>query len=194
MLMSKKRLISIRFRDVIRLVWLSLVLTSGCIRLERISTETPTNPPTLSASPSAVDVITSTPDWGWEDVSYLMEDVCFEAAANTTERVFVIRDASALDQFYTQIDSSQLCEEAVTRNSFAFSDDTVIAGLWSSGIGCRSEYVVQNVARDDTKHQVTIQLQFITEGECPYELVQPFWVAMQNMAGINIQIEVQKSS
>jgi hypothetical protein len=175
-------------------MWLSLLLTSGCIRLERISTETPTNPQALSASPSAVNVTTSTPDWGWEDVGYLMEDICFEAAANGAEQVFVIRDASALDQFYTQVDRSQLCEEAVTRKSFPFSDGTIIAGLWSSGTGCQSQYVVQNVLRDDTKHQATIQLQFVTEGECPYELIQPFWIAMPNMAGTDIQIDVQRTS
>jgi hypothetical protein len=192
MLMWKKRSISIRFYDLIKLGWLGLLLTSGCIRLERISTETSTNAPTFLPSPSAVFGVTSTPNWGWEDVSYLMADVCFEAAANIAGNVFVLRDANALAQLYTQMDSSLLCEEAINRNSFVFSDDMVIAGLWSSGTGCTSQHDVQNVLRDDTKHQVTIQLQFVTDGDCSYELMQPFWVAIRNMAGTDIRIDVQR--
>ena len=133
-----------------------------------------------------------TPNFGWVDVNYLMEGVCFEAAVNAAGQVIRIPNANALDAFYTQIDRSQLCEDSVARVSYPFNEGEIIVGLWSSGMGCTARYVMQNVQRDDAQKQEAIQLQFVTEGDCPYELVEPFWIALPQSADFNVQIAVQK--
>ncbi len=117
--------------------------------------------------------------------------MCFEAGLDAAGQVFKIPNANALDKFYTQVDHSQLCEDPVNRMSYPFSEGEIIVGLWSSGTGCNARHVVQNVQRDDAQKQEAIQLQFITEGDCPYELVQPFWIALPQSADFNIQIAVQ---
>ena len=168
-------------------------MTSGCIRLERIATPTPTALQASTAQPTLAVLATTTPDYGWTDVSDLMEDVCFEAALNRAGQVFNIPNASTLDAFYTQIDRSNLCEDPINHKSYPFNNDEIIVGLWSSGTGCTARHEVQSVQRDDTQKQEAIQLQFIMEGDCPYDLVQPFWIALPQSAGFNVQIVVQSS-
>ena len=178
------------FRQFRKVVWLGLLLTSGCIRLERINTETPT----AVEAPTAQSILASpTPHYGWTDANDLVAGVCFESALDAAGRVFRIPNASALEAFYSEVDHSQLCEDSVNRVAYPFSNNDMIVGLWSKGIGCTARHEVQNVRRDDAQKQEAIQLLFITEGDCPYELVQPFWIALPQAADFNIQIEVQSS-
>jgi hypothetical protein len=190
MLLKKLRIFHFSFRSFIKLIWLGLLLTSGCIRLERITdTPSPTQP-TIVESTQIISA-TSTPDYGWKDVSHLMEGVCFEAAMNVAGQVFKIADANGLAAFYSQIDRDHICEDLISPMTYLFNNNEVIVGLWSAGTGCTAEYVVQSVQRDDAQRQETIHLQFITKGDCPYELLQPFWVAIPQAASFNIQLEVQ---
>jgi len=183
------RNISSIFHQFCKLAWLGLLLTSGCIRLERINTETLT----AVEVPTAQAVLaTPTPNYGWTDVNDLMAGVCFEAALDAAGRVFRIPNASALEAFYSQVDHSQLCEDPVERFTYPFNNGDVIMGLWSSGIGCTARYEVQNVQRDNAQKQEAIQLRLVTEGDCPYELVEPFWIAIPQSADFTIQINVQK--
>jgi hypothetical protein len=188
MLVRKKQNLSLIFRQFCKLVWLAILLTSGCIRLEPINTDTPT---VVEVSTEQSALASPTPNFGWTEVNDLMEGVCFEAALNAAGQVFRIPNANALDEFYSQIDRSQLCEDPVNRVAYPFNDNEMIVGLWSSGMGCTARHEVQNVQRDDAQKQEAIQLQFTTEGDCPYELVQPFWIALPQSADFNVQIEVQ---
>jgi hypothetical protein len=184
------RNISSIFHQFCKVAWIGLLLTSSCIRLERINTETPT----AVEVPTAPSILaTPTPNYGWTDVNNLMDSVCFEAALDAAGRVFRIANANALEAFYSQVDHSQLCEDPVNRAAYPFNDNDMIVGLWSSGTGCTARHEVQIVRRDDAQKQEAIQLQFITEGDCPYELVQPFWIAIPQSANFNVQIEVQSS-
>ncbi len=108
-------------------------------------------------------------------------------------QVFKIADVKALNTFYTQLERNQPCEDPLNHITYPFNNAEVIVGLWSAGIGCNARYEVQNVQRDDTQRQETIQLQLIIEGDCPYELLQPFWIAIPQSVGYNIQIEVQET-
>lgn len=191
MLLKKIRNFQLFFRHLWKVIWLGLLLTSACIRLERIPTATPVSiQPTIVQSTQTL-APTNTPDYGWEDVNYLMESVCFEAAMNVAGQVFKISDANALQAFYTQLDRNQTCEDPINRVAYPFNNNESIVGLWSEGIGCTARHEVQNVQRDDTQRQETIQLQFVTEGNCPYELLQPFWIAVPQSTGYNFHIEVQ---
>jgi hypothetical protein len=194
MLLRKLQKIQSGFTRLIKIVWLGCLLASGCIRLERISTETPSPVavPTAQATISIQEV--STPDYGWEDVSYLMSDVCFEAITDIAGKVITIRDANALEAFYNQIDRNQACEQPVRHMSYPFNNGEMLVGLWSSGIGCGAHHVVQGVQRDDAQRQETIQLELVIEGDCPYELLQGFWIAIPQSTGFNTQIVVQPAS
>jgi len=172
-------------------VWLGLLLTSGCIRLERIGTATPHSVQEATTQPTSAVLVTSTPDYGWKDVNYLVEDVCFEAALDAQGQVFKIIDQNALNAFYMQIDHNQVCEDAIGPLVYPFNDGDVVVGLWNSGTGCTARHEVQSVKRDNVQKQEAIQLRFVTEGDCPYELVQPFWIAVPQSADYTIRIEVQ---
>ena len=185
-----KRILQFTFRQLLKIIWLGLLLTAGCIRLERISTATPL-PVNISTVQPTIPLATNTPDYGWTDVNYLMDGICFEAALNAAGQVFKIGDAATLEAFYTQIDSSQLCEDPVNHMTYPYNNGEVIMGLWSKGMGCSARYTIQNIQRDDIQKQEAIQLQFITEGDCPYELVQPFWIALPQSEGYSIQLDVQ---
>ncbi len=194
MLLRKLQKIQFRFTHFIKFFWLGCLLASGCIRLERISTETPSPivPPTVQAT--AAIQAADTPDYGWKDVSYLMADVCFEAIADITGKVITIRDANELEVFYNRIDRSQTCEEPIKHISYPFNNGETLVGLWNAGVGCGAHHTVQSVQRDDALRQETIQLQFVIEGDCPYELLQGFWIAIPQSSGFNIQVVVQAPS
>jgi hypothetical protein len=192
-IMRIKRILFFTFPQLIKIAWLGILLTAGCIRIERMSTATPVSLDIASTQQPTLTLATNTPDYGWTDVSYLMEGVCFEAALNDVGKVFKLIDDNALNAFYAQINSSQLCEDPVNKVPYAFNDGAIIVGLWSAGTGCTARHAIKNVQRDNTQKQEAIQLQFITEGDCPYELVQPFWISLPQSQGFNVQIDIQSS-
>ena len=179
------------FHRVFKVVWLGLLLTSGCIRLERISTATPLPVQVSTSQPTTEILATATSNYGWADVNYLMEGVCFEAALNAAGQIYKIPNQNSLDSFFRRIDRNKACEDDISPVTYAFSADEMIVGLWSSGTGCSARHEVQNVRRDDIQKQEAIQLQFVTEGDCSYELVQPFWIALPQSADYDVQIVVQ---
>lgn len=116
--------------------------------------------------------------------------VCFESARDAAGRVFVLRSAVEHIHFYDQVDNSRLCRQPVIRTPFAFDGGRVLAGLWSAGFGCTARHDVVNMQRDDTARTFTITLRFITEGDCAYELVRPFWVGLDGVAEYTINLVV----
>ena len=119
-----------------------------------------------------------------------MSGICFEAALDAAGKVFVLRDSRAHIQFYDLADNSQLCRHPVTRNVFEFSSGRILAGLWSYGKGCTAHHDVLAVNRDDAARTLTIQLRFVTEGTCDYELLRPFWIGLDGVSDYQIQINV----
>jgi hypothetical protein len=126
----------------------------------------------------------------WTDENLVMSGVCFEAALDTAGEVFVLRDARAHIRFYDLADNSQLCRRPVTRYPFDFSGGRVLAGLWSYGRGCTARHDLLAVERDDAAKTLLIRLRFVTEGECDYELLRPFWIGLREAGDYQIRIEV----
>ena len=87
-------------------------------------------------------------------------------------------------------DNSHLCRHPVTRIPFDFSSGRVLAGLWSKGVGCTAHHNLTNFQRDDAAKKIVIQLQFVTEGDCNYELVRPFWIGINSAADYTIEFVV----
>lgn len=120
-----------------------------------------------------------------------MDGICFEAALDAAGQVFVLRDARALAQFYDLADASQLCPRPVERRAFDFSGGRVLAGLWSAGRGCTARHEALAFERDDRARTLTLHLRLVIEGDCPYELVRPFWAALEDAPGYDIRIQVE---
>ncbi|MCB9449993.1 MAG: hypothetical protein H6672_01050 [Anaerolineaceae bacterium] len=167
-----------------RWVWVTAVLLlAGCILPE--STPPATNN-ALEASPPS-----PTSAYPWHDENQVMAGICFEAAFDAAGQVFVLRSAEDHIHFYELADQSRLCRHPVTRYPFDFSSGDVLAGLWSKGEGCTARYEVVAYNRDDAADTFTITLRFITEGDCAYDLVSPFWVGLPGLAGYDIRINLE---
>lgn len=129
----------------------------------------------------------------FQDAADMVRGICFEAAFDSARQgqVFVLRDTEAQIAFYDLADNSQLCRRPVERVPFDFSGGRVVAGLWSTGVGCTAAHEVLETRRDDNAKTVVLRLQFVIEGDCLYELVRPFWVAIDGANAYEIAIEVE---
>jgi hypothetical protein len=177
-------------RRLIFVSLIALVTLTACVRFN-ISTPVPVQTefqPTLHNSD-----VTATAIYPWTDENSVMSGICFEAALDAAEKVFVLHDANEHSRFYDQADNSHLCRHPVTRNPFDFSDGRILAGLWSTGHGCKARHDVTGILRDDTARTFTITLNFVVEGDCNYELVRPFWIGLDGVGNYTIQIIVNSA-
>lgn len=124
------------------------------------------------------------------DAAEVVEGICFEAALDAAGQVFILRDAEEHIRFYNLADNSQLCRRPVERIPFDFSNGHILVGMWSAGSGCTARHEIKSMNRDDEAKTVSIQLSFVTEGDCPYELVRPFWRALDDVADYEIELQV----
>ena len=165
--------------------WLVIVLLcSGCY----LSSLQPENIAPAADSTATVAILLA------QDAGDVMRGICFEAAQDAAGQVFVLRDAEAHIRFYNLADNSQLCRRPVERVPFDFSTGRVLVGLWSKGTGCTANHVVESMVRDDTNHTVTIRARFTAEGDCPYELLRPFWRSLDGVTDYEIDLQVVEAS
>jgi hypothetical protein len=67
----------------------------------------------------------------------------------------------------------------------------MLAGLWSYGMGCTARHEFLEFTRDDEAKTILFRLRFITEGDCPYELLRPFWVGIPAASDYQITLSVE---
>ncbi len=173
---------------------LSACLLSGPQRI--YITATPE--PTLTPEPSESAVTPLPPDWTptpwpypFSDENVTLSGICFEAALDAAGTTFVLHNAAELIEFYDLADNSHFCRHPVTRYPFDFSNSRVLAGLWSAGRGCTAQHDVLDTQRDDADRTLTIRLRFVTEGDCPYELVRPFWIGIDGAQDYDVKLVVE---
>lgn len=159
-------------------------LLTGCFQSEVSSPS-----PSPSVSVVAVTLPPVTPVYPWTDENATMSGFCFEAASDTAGQVFILRSAEDHIHFYELADNSHLCRHPVARYPFDFSGGRVLVGLWSRGTGCTARHEVVNIERDDTARTLTLTLRFVTEGDCPYELVRPFWIGLDRANDYEITVK-----
>lgn len=183
---------------MIRMVFITMIWLTGCnlipqsvapttvaIVIPSITPAVTVDNLTITAQPS------STPLAGnLQDVLPILSGICFEAAWDAAGQVFILRSAEEHIRFYDLADNAGLCRREVIRHPFDFTQGEVLAGLWSRGAGCVARYDIVNHTRDDTAKTVRIELDFITEGDCPYQLVRGFWVSIPNAQDYDITIQV----
>ena len=160
-------------------LWLALLLLAGCnLATEQAVVVTVTTLPAPTATKPA------------PNAGAVMDGICFAAAQDAAGRLFVLRNAGELEDFYRQADNSRLCRRPVRRGAFDFSGGRVLAGLWSATRGCRAGHEVVAWERDEQARRIRLQLRLWREGDCDYELVQPWWMALEGASGHEIVIEV----
>lgn len=155
-------------------------LSAGCM-LTSTPVQQQDNPP--------VSVPEIPPD-GWIDASEILYGICFESAFDAREQVFIFRDEGELIRFFDLADNSGLCRRPVERQMFEFNNGGILAGLWSYGFGCTARHEVTGFVRDDAARTLTITAEFITGGDCPYELLRPFWMGLYGVADYEIILNV----
>ena len=126
------------------------------------------------------------------DANSVMGGICFASAQDAAGKHFVLRSQQELSHFYNLADNSQLCREPVERRPFDFSDGRVLTGLWSRARGCKAQHVVLPSSRvhNNGAALFELRLRLITEGDCDYELVQPWWMALDDARDMKIDIQV----
>lgn len=157
-----------------------LFLVAGCYLTGDLPPDAPTPPSTSPTIPTMIA----------QDAAGVMAGICFEAALDAAGQVFVLRSTEDLIRFYDLADNSTLCPQPVERLSFDFDNGQVLAGLWNTGIGCTARHEIDAMTRDDDSRQIIIQARFIVDGGCDYELVRPFWLALDQAAGYEIDLRI----
>jgi hypothetical protein len=157
-------------------------------RIDAVMTAMPLKP---DATPTATLAPTTTPmPFALESAISVMSGLCFESVADAAGQVFVMRSAEEHIHLYDLAENSELCRRPIIRHPFNFDNGRVLAGTWTYGIGCTADHDILNVSRDDARKVITIDLRFVTYGDCPYELVRPFWVALDDAQDYEIMINV----
>jgi hypothetical protein len=184
-----------------RRLWAGIlaVLVTGALAACTRDNPAPTSPPPPTQAPNLVatptdlipPTITPTPlPYPWTDESAVMSGLCFESVYDAAENIFILRTPEELTGLFDLADNSQLCRRPIERGTFDFTGARVLVGLWSRGQGCSMRHDVLNVERDDVARTFIITLRPITEGECPYELVRPFWVGLDTVSDYDIRVRL----
>ncbi len=181
------------------MLMMSLVLT-GCLLGTATAglTPVPSPQPVIIATSTPIPGPTASPTatpypHGLSEALDVMSGICFEYALDQAGSAFVIRDAQQHIRFYEQADASGLCRQPVERQPFDFDGGRILAGLWSAGSGCKARHEIITYEQDDSTRSLNIALKFITSGDCPYELVRPWWVSITDLSSYDIGITVTET-
>ncbi|NWF69655.1 MAG: hypothetical protein HXY40_11270 [Chloroflexi bacterium] len=147
--------------------------------------------PTLAATTEILPAPTfspTPPNYPWTDENAVVSGLCFAAAQQMAQQNqrFVLRSAQEHSDFYDAMDSADLCLRPVARAPFDFSGGRALAGLWSAGRGCTARHEVLAYGLDGSTLNIT--LHFLTQGNCDYELVRPFWIGFDGRLALNLTI------
>jgi hypothetical protein len=167
------------------------VVLAGCTLAEKHGPPEPAPTSTIASlveiTPSALASPESTPlpefpvletsAGPYPNVVALLDGVCFEYLYAMNGQTWAWTTSGELAAFYDQVDASRLCPDPAERAAFDF-DGRVLAGAVNVGAGCDAAHRVVNLVQDDSTRTQILFLQFQVEGGCPYDLVQPFLIAM----------------
>ncbi len=156
---------------------------------------TPTVPSiTIESSPLPQPTLTPSESLGNDltDEAFVMSGICFEAAYDSRERVFVLKNAVDHINFYDLADNSRLCRQPVKRYPYDFRENHALVGTWSYGGGCKANHRIESVTRDEATQTVTITARFTTEGDCNYELIRPLWLGLTLESFWKVELVVER--
>src|SRR5579859_7782424 len=140
------------------------------------ATSTETSGPTRTPYPTRIPAPTETPlptlDMPYDDVSGLLQGVCFKYLASLDGQVLAFNSTGDLAGFFDSANQSKKCPELIARPPFDFSSKQIVGTvITAQGCGLILRYV--RTDQDDTKRQRTLDFQATPAGNCPYILVEP---------------------
>lgn len=167
--------------------FLLALLLAACVP---VAPRTPT-PAETPAPPMATPL-----PFGFTDERAVTAGICFESAFDAAGRVFVLRSPEDLTWLFDSSDASGYCRRPSARGAFDFGGANgqlgrALAGVWSKGTGCTADHEVLGVDVDDTARRLTVRLRFVVNGDCPYELVRPFWIGITGYNEYDIRLLVE---
>lgn len=124
-------------------------------------------------------------------VNDIMQGICFESAFDAAGQTFVLSDDAQLTKLFDLADNSRLCRHPVERKTFDYSSGSVLAGTWSKGIGCNARHDLVKVKVNEKRKRIRVIVKFVTEGDCNYELVQPYWISISGARDYQIKLGVR---
>jgi hypothetical protein len=143
------------------------------------STPPPTRlPPTVTPLPTIV-LPTAEPGVPYVDVNALFAGVCFNFLQTLADQTVVIDSERDLAAFYSRVDRSRQCIEPVARHTFDFSSQQIV-GTAVIGTGCRISLNYEHVEEGGQRRQIVFRR--LVDGDCPYQLVRPLWLAITRPA------------
>lgn len=129
----------------------------------------------------------------YQDVSGLLQGVCFKYLATLDGQSLMFDSAGDLNAFYNAVNTSKKCVGVVQRGSFDFSSKQVI-GTVITGQGCGITLAYDRSTQDDGLKVRTVIMQAAFTGDCGYGLVQPLLIAADRPpAGYRNIVTVVKS-
>lgn len=150
----------------------------------------PLAPPTLTPQPTSTLAPLGASTGGLPDAVSLLDGVCFEYLAGLSGTTLVWRTADEQRAFYDAADAAGVCATPVARPAFDFSAQIVV-GTVSALTGCDTAHHLVALEQDDAARRVTLRLALAARAGCPYELVEPFLVALPRPpAGYTVEVVV----
>ena len=129
----------------------------------------------------------------YEDVSGLLQGVCFKYLATLDGQMIIFDSPGDLNAFYNAVNDSKKCIGPVQRRDFDFNTKQVI-GMVITGQGCNISLAYDRTTQDDGLKQRTVVMQAAIAGDCGYGLVQPLLIAVDRPpSGYKNMLSVAKS-
>ena len=166
------------------------LLLSGCLMTAK--GVNPAQPLPDPNTPIAPPLTPDTATGRWVDEREHVRGICFEAGWDAAGQIFILRDAADHVRFYDLADNSNLCRRPVGRVPRDFSAGYTIIGLWSAGRGSTAAHDVNRVQRDADRQTLVIEVTFSTVGDCPYDLLRPWWIGVEGVADYEITLIVNE--
>ncbi|MCL4239572.1 MAG: hypothetical protein KJ047_15150 [Anaerolineae bacterium] len=174
-------------RRILSSLCLIAVILAGCTAL--VGRE-PSVPPTFTPEPTSTSAQLGVSTGGLPDAAGLLDGVCFEYLYGLGGATLVWNTADEQRAFYDAADASGVCASPAARPAFDFSAQ-IVAGTVSAIAGCDAAHHLVALEHDDAARRVTLRLALEVRAGCPYELVEPFLVALPRPpAGYAVEVAV----
>ena len=174
-----------------RRTWTKLLLAGAVFAVFMLYTERdrPAPPLLTPDAPAAIPPLQASTG-GQDDATRLLAGTCFEYLHSLGEATLVWMDAGGQSAFYDAADASGLCAGPVARPGFDFSAH-IVAGAVGAATGCDAAHHFVSLVQNDGARTLMLRLALEVRPGCPYELVEPFLVAVPRPpAGYAIEVVV----
>jgi hypothetical protein len=156
--------------------------------------------PAPSPTPSATSIPTvevteqpaRLPGLPYDDAGSVLAGLCFSFLQSLADHTLVLDSPADLAKLYDAVDASKQCRGAVERKSFDFSTRQIV-GFMAVGTGCSLDLIYDHTELDESTHQRIILFHSRIDGDCPYDLVRPLWLAVERQ-GYTTQIRIAAPS